>query len=88
VKRSDVDIKLKGGWGALDFARKSLEKTVNKLLDDVLDMAARFASNIELVAFDISKLAKSAGLDVEISADEIGFKNGMLSGQFTVRERS
>jgi hypothetical protein len=38
--------------------------------------------------FDIRKLVKSAGLDVDITADEIGFRDGTLVGQFTIRERS
>ncbi|WP_437900027.1 hypothetical protein [Sorangium sp. So ce124] len=88
VKRSDVDIKLEGSWGPLDFARKSLNKTVGALLDAVLDQVARYASNIQLVAFDMNKLAKSAGLDVAIGLDELSFKKEMLCWQFTLRERS
>ncbi|WP_437970687.1 hypothetical protein WMF04_15960 [Sorangium sp. So ce260] len=88
VKRSDVDIKLEGSWGPLDFARKSLNKTIDALLDAVLDQAARCASNIRLVAFDMNKLAKSAGLDVAITLDELSFQKETLCGQFTLRERS
>ncbi|WP_437746298.1 hypothetical protein WMF39_15535 [Sorangium sp. So ce1504] len=87
VKRSDIDIKLDGSWGPLDFARKSLNKTIDALLDAVLDQVARFASNIRLVAFDMNKLARSAGLEVAVGLDELSFKKEMLCGQFTLRER-
>jgi hypothetical protein len=88
VKRSDVDLNLKGDWGALDFARKELSKVLNKLLDGLLDTIAVFVCNIQLVAVDINKLMKSAGLDVDATADEFGFRDGTLVGQFTVRERT
>lgn len=36
----------------------------------------------------MNKLAKSAGLDVAITLDELSFQKETLCGQFTLRERS
>jgi hypothetical protein len=88
VKRSDVDLKLKGDWGALDCVRKELNKVINGLLDGLLDTIAVFIDDIQLVAMDITRLMNSAGLEVDVTADEAGFRDGTLYGQFTVRERT
>jgi hypothetical protein len=83
-----ADLKLKGDWGPLDFARKELNKTVVDLLEDAVDAAMKHLSRVDLIVFDLSKLARSAGLDVNVSADEVGFRDETLYGQFTIRERS
>lgn len=88
VKRSDLNVDLDGDWGALDFARKSLNKTVNAMLDEVLDLAAKFFSTVELPAFDLTRLANSMGLKVDVTADEVGFRDNTLYGQFTIREQN
>jgi hypothetical protein len=88
VKRSDLNIDLDGSWGPLDFARKSLNKTVNAMLDEVLDLAAKFFSTVELPAFDLTRLAGSMGLKVDVTADELGFRDNTLYGQFTLREQN
>lgn len=87
LKRSDLSVKLSGDWGPLDFARKSLNKVLNELLDDVLDAVALFVSRLEIPVFDVDKLVHSAGLKVDITADELGFRSGTMYGQFTIREQ-
>lgn len=87
LKRSDLDVKLSGNWGPLDFARKSLNKVLNELLDDVLNAVAMFISRLELPVFEMEQLAKTAGLKVDITADELGFRSGTMYGQFTLREQ-
>jgi len=88
LKRSELEVKLKGDWGALDFARKSLNKILNELLDGVLDAVAVFVSRLEIPVFDMDKLTRQAGLEVDVTADEVGFSSGAMYGQFTIRERS
>jgi hypothetical protein len=88
LKRSELEVKLKGDWGPLDFARKSLNKVLNELLDEVLDTVAMFVSRLEIPVFDMEKLTHKAGLKVDITADEVGFSSGTMYGQFTLRERS
>ena len=87
LKRSDLDVKLSGDWGPLDFARKSLNKVLNELLDDVLTAVAMCISRLELPVFEMEQLAKTAGLKVDITADELGFRSGTMYGQFTLREQ-
>jgi hypothetical protein len=36
----------------------------------------------------MAKMADMAGLDVDITADEVGFREETLYAQFTLRERS
>lgn len=88
LNRSDVDLKVKGDWGPLDFARKALNKTVMELLDDAVGAAVSYLSRVELYVIDMGKMARQAGLDVDITADEVGFRDETLYGQFTLRERS
>jgi hypothetical protein len=82
------DLKLKGDWGPLDFARKELNKTVIEQVEDALEKAMKYLSSLNIVVFDLTRLAKSAGLDVDVTAYEVGFGDETLYGQFTIRERS
>jgi hypothetical protein len=88
LNRSDVDLKVKGDWGPLDFARKALNKTVMEVLDDAVGAAVSHLSRVELYVIDMAKMAEMAGLDVDITADEVGFRDESLSAQFTLRERN
>lgn len=88
LNRSDVDLKLKGNWGPLDFARKALNKTVLELLDDAVGAAVSYLSRVELYVIDVANMAGKAGLDVDITADEVGFRDETLYAQFTLRERN
>jgi hypothetical protein len=88
LKRSDVDLKVKGDWGPLDFARKALNDTVMELLDDAVKEAVSYLSRVELYVIDVAQMAAKAGLDVDITADEVGFRDEALYAQFTLRERN
>ena len=58
------------------------------MLDEVLHLGREVLLDGGAAGVRLDRLANSMGLKVDVTADELGFRDNTLYGQFTIREQN